>query len=63
MKPPFGKLYPMSTPELEALSEYLNNNLFRDLIKSNDSEAEAPVLFVKKSDTSLRFFVEKQLWG
>ena len=46
----------MSIPELEALSVYLNNNVPRGFIKSCHSEAEAAVLFIKKSDRSLKFY-------
>lgn len=56
-KPPFGPLYSMSREELTALREWLLENLRKDFIRPNSSPAASSVLFVKKSDGSLRFCV------
>ena len=56
--PPFGKLYAMSQPELVALKTFLEENLSKGFIRASSSPAGAPVLFVKKSDGSLRLCVD-----
>ena len=56
--PPFGKLYAMSQPELVALTTFLEENLSKGFIRASSSPAGAPVLFVKKSDGSLRLCVD-----
>jgi len=56
--PPYGPLYGMSCVELEALKKYLEENLNKSFISHSSSPAGAPVLFVKKSDGSLRLCVE-----
>jgi hypothetical protein len=57
-KPPFGPLYNMSEKELKALRDYLKENLSKGFIRASSSPAASPVLFVKKSDGSLRFCVD-----
>ena len=56
--PPFGKLYNMSEKELKALKDYIDNMLGKGFIRSSNSPAGAPVLFVKKKDGSLRLCVD-----
>jgi len=56
--PPYGPLYGMSREELEALKKYLEENLNKSFIRHSSSPAGAPVLFVKKSDGSLRLCVD-----
>ena len=56
--PPFGPLYAMTHAELKALKEYLEENLSKGFIRASSSPAASPVLFVKKSDGSLRFCVD-----
>jgi predicted aspartyl protease len=56
--PPYGPLYGMSRVELEALKKYLEENLNKSFIRHSSSPAGAPVLFVKKSDGSLRLCVD-----
>ena len=56
--PPFGPLYGMSHKELLVLKEYIEENLAKGFIRHSSSPAGAPVLFVKKSDGSLRFCVD-----
>ena len=52
--PPFGPIYSLSIPELKALREWLDENLSKGFIRASSSPAGAPILFVKKSDGSLR---------
>jgi hypothetical protein len=56
--PPFGPLYPMSREELQALKEWLEENLRKGFIRPSSSPAASPVLFVKKPDGGLRFCVD-----
>jgi hypothetical protein len=57
-EPPFGALYGMTQKELKALKEYIEENLTKGFIQASSSPAGAPVLFVKKSDGSLRLCVD-----
>jgi predicted aspartyl protease len=56
--PPFRPIYPLSRTELEALQKWLNENLSKGFIRASSSLAGAPILFVKKSDGSLRLCVD-----
>ena len=56
--PPFGPIYGLSEPELEALRMYLDENLSKGFIQPSESSVGAPILFVKKKDGSLRLCVE-----
>jgi hypothetical protein len=56
--PPYGPLYGMSREELEALKKYLEENLTKSFIRHSSSPAGAPVLFVKKADSSLQLCVD-----
>ena len=56
--PPFGPIYSLSRVELEALKTWLEDNLSKGFIRSSSSPACAPILFVKKSDGSLRLCVD-----
>jgi hypothetical protein len=56
--PPFGPIYSLSATELKALDEYLQENLAKGFIRPSSSPAGAPILFVKKSDGSLRLCVD-----
>lgn len=56
--PPFGRLYNLSETELKALDTYLKENLNKGFIRTSNSPAGAPVLFVKKKDGSLRLCVD-----
>ena len=56
--PPFDPIYGLSEPELEALHTYLADNLAKGFIQPSKSPAEAPILFVKKKDDSLRLYVD-----
>ena len=56
--PPYGPIYSLSPVELEALSQYLKENLEKGFIRPSNSPAGAPILFVKKKDGSLRMCVD-----
>ena len=55
---PSGPLYPMSRDQSEVLRDYLKDNLIKGFIRTSQSPASSPVLFVKKSDSGLRFCVD-----
>jgi hypothetical protein len=57
-EPPFGPLYSLSRPELEALKAFLEENLDKHFIRQSSSSAGVPVLFAKKGDGSLRLVVD-----
>ena len=48
----------MSTEELHILKEYLINELRKGYIRLSTSPAAAPVLFAKKPEGGLRFYVD-----
>ena len=56
--PPFGPIYGLSEPELEALRTYIDENLAKGFIRHSKSPAGSPILFVKKKDGSLRLCVD-----
>lgn len=56
--PPFGPIYSMTEAELLALQEYIRENMANGFISASESPAGAPILFVKKSDGSLRLCVD-----
>ena len=56
--PLFRPIYSLSIPELKVLREWLNENLSKGFIRASSSLAGAPILFVKKSDGSLRLYVD-----
>src|SRR5215208_7872926 len=55
---PYGPLYNMSEPELEALRKFLKENLASGFLRASSSPAASPILFVKKKDSSLRLCVD-----
>lgn len=57
-EPPFRPMYNMSRNELQALRDYITENLSKGFIRYSESPAGAPILFVKKSDGSLRLCVD-----
>ncbi|KAH0606111.1 uncharacterized protein H6S33_003772, partial [Morchella sextelata] len=57
-RPPYGPTYGLSQVELKALREYLDENLPKGFIRASESPAGAPILFVKKSDGTLRLCVD-----
>ena len=57
-EPPFGPLYPLSQKELEALYQYVEENLEKGFIRPSKSPAGALILFVLKKDGSLCLCVD-----
>jgi hypothetical protein len=55
---PFGPIYGLSEPELQALCDYLTENLAKGFIKHSKSPVGTPILFVKKKDGSLQLYVD-----
>ncbi len=56
--PPFGPIYGLSKPELQALRDYLTKNLAKGFVQHSKSPAGAPIMFVKKKDDSFRLCVD-----
>ena len=57
-KPVFGPIYNLSETELQVLKEYINENLRKRFIRPSTSPFGAPVLFVKKPDSSLHLCID-----
>lgn len=57
-QPPSHRPYCMNVKELEALRNYLDEELAKGFIRVSRSPAAAPVLFVKKANGDLRFCVD-----
>jgi hypothetical protein len=53
-----GPLYSMTELESQTLKKWINKELSAGKIRRSESEAGAPVMFVKKSDGSLRLVVD-----
>ena len=51
-------IYSLSLQKLDALQEYLEENLQKEFIWESQSSAEYSILFVLKSDSSLRLCVD-----
>ena len=58
---PFGPIYSLGPVEWETLKNYLKINLANSFIRPFKSLARAPILFNRKPDGSLRFYVD--YWG
>ena len=56
--PPYSPIYPLSTPKLQVLREYLNDNLVKGFIQHSTLSTGAPILFVKKKDGSLQLCID-----
>jgi len=56
--PPFGPIYGLSESKLQALRDYLTENLAKGFIRHSKSPVGAPILFVKKKDGSFRLCVD-----
>ncbi|EDO04015.1 hypothetical protein SS1G_06497 [Sclerotinia sclerotiorum 1980 UF-70] len=54
----YSPLYKMSIEELEVVKRYLTDNLSKGFIEPSQAPFAAPVLFVKKSNGSLRFCID-----
>ncbi len=57
-KPTYGPIYALSEKELEALRNYLDENLKKGFIRPSKSPAGYPILFVPKKDGKLRLCVD-----
>jgi hypothetical protein len=57
-EPPLGPIYPLSPLELEALRNFLEENLSTGFIRPTSSKHGAPVIFVKKKSGALRLCVD-----
>jgi hypothetical protein len=55
---PYGPLYSLSEPQLEALRNYLADALQKGWIRPSRSPAGSPILFVPKKDSGLRLCVD-----
>lgn len=53
-KIPFGRVYPLSQPELQHLKTYLEENLQKGFIRPSTSPAGAGMFFVTNKDKTLR---------
>ena len=57
-QPLFGPIYSLELVELETLKTYIKTNLANGFIRPSKSLAGAPILFDRKLDKSLRFYVD-----
>jgi hypothetical protein len=57
-EPPIGRMYSLSKKEMGALREFLDNNLNNGFIRPSNSSHRAPIIFVKKKDSSLCLCVD-----
>ncbi|GAA5873416.1 hypothetical protein JCM1840_007376 [Sporobolomyces johnsonii] len=55
---PSSRIYPLSSAELEVLTDYIDKNLKSGFIRPSKSPIGAPILFIKKKDGSLRLCVD-----
>ena len=56
-QPSYSLIYPLSTPKLQVLREYLHDNLVKGFIQHSTLSTGTPILFVKKKDGSLQLCV------
>ena len=59
-QPPYGPIYSLRSVELETLKAYIETNLANGFIRPSKSPAGAPILFDRKSDDSLRLYINYQ---
>ena len=59
-QPLYGPIYSLGPVELETLKAYIETNLANKFIRPSKSPAGAPILFDRKSDSSLRLCVNYQ---
>ena len=55
---PYGPIYRLGPVELETLKTYIKTNFANGFIQPSKSPAGAPILFIKKSDGSLRLCID-----
>ena len=58
VKPMFRPLYNLSQQELNVLKVYIKKNLKSEFIQRLTSSVRAPILFIKKKDSSLQLCVD-----
>jgi hypothetical protein len=51
---PWGPIYPLANNEMDALKEYIDENLKKGYIRRSSSAAGAPIFFVRKKSGELR---------
>ena len=56
--PPISIMYSLSPTEIEALCEFIDDNLWKGFIRSATSPHGAPVLFIRNNNGSLRLCVD-----
>ena len=56
--PPFGPIYSLSPHELQTAREFIDEHVANGLICPTHSPSRAPVLFIKKKDSSLQLCVD-----
>ena len=57
-QPPYGPIYSLGLVELETLKTYIKANLASGFIRLSKFPAGAPILFVRKKNSSLRLCVD-----
>ncbi len=57
-QPLYGPIYSLGPVELEILKAYIENNLASDFIRPSKSPTEAPILFDKEPNSSLRLCMD-----
>ena len=57
-KPPMGRMYSMSSTELQEIRKWIEENLSKGFIRASSSSCASPILFVKKKDGSLHLCVD-----
>ena len=57
-QPPYGPIYSLSENELSILRAYIDKNLANGFIRPSKSPADAPILFVPKTNGGLRLCVD-----
>ena len=60
-QPLFGSIYSLKLVELETLKTYIKTNLANGFIWPSKSPVKAPILFDKKPNKSLHFYID--YWG
>ena len=58
MQPPYGPIYSLGPVELETLKAYIKTYLKTGFIRPSKSPVDAPILFDKKTNESLRLCVD-----
>ena len=59
-QPPYGPIYSLRPVELKTFKTYIETNLANGFIKASNSPAGAPILFVRKLNSSLCLCVDYQ---